>query len=104
MNRKKNQQVRVRGFLLCFRLHTASNPFHFLIYFGIYCFLLLSYTMYVFILACFGSSKVATRKKNSGIGVRCFSFVGSYKPVTIFLDFVWGGGHSWKESRRLMLP
>lgn len=65
--------------------------------FDIYGLHLLSFIMSLFF-ACSGSSKVATRL--SGIGVRCFSFVGSYKPVTIFLDFVWGGRPQLEEEEK----
>lgn len=42
----------------------------------------------LFIPLFFVLQKVLTRQKN--LGIKPFFFAGSYKPVTIFLDFVWG--------------
>lgn len=100
MNRKKITSKRVRGFLLCFHLLTASNPFHFLIYLGItffFCFNLLVFT------EAFLFFKGSHKTEELRHWTKVFFFLFCYKPVTIFLDFVWGGGRSWKR-RRLMLP
>jgi hypothetical protein len=59
-----------------------------------------------FFKSCLALLQEATRQEDLKHGVRWFSFAGSYKPVTIFWDFVRVAVTAgWKKGRRgLMLP